>query len=173
MSRWRPPATRQRSPYITQQGLDRLRAEYEQLWQHRRPEVVRHLAAAAAEGDRSENAEYQYRKKELREIDRRVRYLQTRLPVLKVPDRLPADRSRVWFGGWVSVSVDGEEAQRYRIVGADETDAGAGLISVDSPLAQALLGREVGELRSVMLPAGEREIEIIDVEYDEDENHLQ
>lgn len=165
MSRWRPPSGQPRSPYITPEGLQRLQAEYDELWQRRRPDVVRHLAAAAAEGDRSENAEYQYRKKELREIDRRVRYLQTRLPRLKVVDRLPTDRTRIWFGAWVTVSMDGDEPRCYRIVGPDETDAGPGRVSVDSPLARALLGREVGEVRELHLPTGDREVEIVAVDY--------
>src|SRR5690349_13445304 len=98
-----PQKSPKRSPYITQAGYEKLKSEYNELWSVRRPEVVRALAAAAAEGDRSENAEYIYRKKELREIDRRVRYLQTRLPQLKVVDQLPADRARVFFGATIEV----------------------------------------------------------------------
>jgi transcription elongation factor GreB len=165
MSRWRPASTERRSPYVTAEGLAALKAEYDQLWRVRRPDVVRHLAAAAAEGDRSENAEYQYRKKELREIDRRVRYLQTRLPVLKVPEAAPADLQKVFFGAWVRLSLDGEEPVTYRIVGPDETDAGAGRISVDSPLAIAVLRRRVGESVSVVLPAGEVDVEVVAVSY--------
>lgn len=153
------------SPYITAEGHARLKAEYEQLWNARRPEVVRALAAAAAEGDRSENAEYQYRKKELREIDRRVRYLQRRLPELKVVDQAPGDASRVFFGATVEIAGGDGEIKRYRIVGADEAEAARGCISVDSPLARALLKRAAGEVVSVRLPAGETEIELLSVAY--------
>lgn len=164
MSRWRPPGEKS-SPYITAQGYQVLRDEYDHLWSQRRPEVVKALAAAAAEGDRSENAEYQYRKKELREIDRRVRYLQVRLPQLKVAGQPPADAGRVFFGAWVALcDVEGSE-NRYRIVGPDETDASVGQISVDSPMARALLGRRIGDVVNVTLPSGVREFEIVDVSY--------
>lgn len=153
------------SPYITAEGYAVLKAEYEQLWSGRRPEVVRALSAAAAEGDRSENAEYQYRKKELREIDRRVRYLQTRVPMLKVAGQAPDDPQRVYFGAWVEVRGDDGSLRCYRIVGPDETDASKGRISVDSPLARALLNRAAGEWVLVRLPAGESEFEIVSVRY--------
>lgn len=164
MSRWRPPAEKS-APYITAEGHFRLRAEYDELWSRRRPEVVKALAAAAAEGDRSENAEYQYRKKELREIDRRVRYLQVRIPRLQVVDRAPADRERVYFGAWVEVQDEEGWARRFRIVGADEVDASRGLISVDSPLAKALMRREAGDHVRVSLPGREGAYEIIEVSY--------
>jgi transcription elongation factor GreB len=156
---------RRASPYITPEGYARLKAEYEQLWSVRRPEVVRALAAAAAEGDRSENAEYQYRKKELREIDRRVRYLQRRIPELKVADRKPADPGKVYFGALVCVADAAGEGKTWRIVGPDETDAAQGCISVDSPLARALLGRKEGESLQVRLPGGEAEYEVVEVRY--------
>lgn len=165
MPRYREPAP-ESSPYITAEGYERLRAEYDGLWRERRPEVVRALAAAAAEGDRSENAEYQYRKKELREIDRRVRYLQQRIPALKVVDARPADAAGVYFGAWVALTeVDGPE-RRYRIVGADEVDAASGYISVDSPLARALLRRRQGDQVRAQLPGGEVELQIVAVRYD-------
>ena len=128
---------------------------------------ARALAAAAAEGDRSENAEYTYRKKQLGEIDRRVRYLSKRLEVLKVPEGRPADPELVFFGAWVELehSTSGELV-RYRIVGPDETDARAGLISVDSPLARALLRRRLDDEVEVQLPAGPTRFVIIAVEYD-------
>lgn len=154
-----------RSPYITPAGYARLKAEYDQLWSVRRPEVVRALSAAAAEGDRSENAEYIYRKKELREIDRRVRYLQQRIPDLKVVDTTPADAARVFFGATVGFKDAQGALKTYRIVGADETDAAQGCISVDSPLARALLKRKVGEEVTAVLPGGETEIEIVSVRY--------
>ena len=163
MSRYRAPQERS-SPYITPEGHARLRAEYDQLWRERRPEVVRALAAAAAEGDRSENAEYIYRKKELREIDRRVRYLQVRLPVLKVVERPPVDVTRVFFGAWIDLD-DGTGTKTYRIVGADELDPERGHVSVDSPLARALLKHAQGELVQAQLPAGTAELEIVAVRY--------
>jgi transcription elongation factor GreB len=153
------------SPYITPEGYARLKAEYDQLWSVRRPEVVKALAAAAAEGDRSENAEYIYRKKELREIDRRVRYLQKRLPQLKVASQLPADRSRVFFGARVEVEDEQGARRSYRIVGPDETDARIGDISVDSPLARALLKKEEGETVTAHLPGGEQAVTIVAVSY--------
>lgn len=165
MSRYRPPAEKS-SLYITAAGYARLRDEYEQLWRVRRPEVVRALAAAAAEGDRSENAEYQYRKKELREIDRRVHYLQVRLPDLKVVDRAPADISRIFFGATVELVDEQDETRRYRIVGSDEAGVVIGDISVDSPLARALLNRTVGDVFKLRLPGGESEIEILSVIYE-------
>lgn len=164
MSRYKPPQPKS-SAYITPEGYARLKDEYHQLYNVRRPEVVRALSAAAAEGDRSENAEYIYRKKELREIDRRVRYLQKRIPDLKVVDTTPADAKRVFFGAWVELADDKGEMKTYRIVGPDETDASQGLISVDSPLARALLKRAEGEVVTAQLPAGEAEIEIVKVRY--------
>lgn len=142
-----------------------MRTELHQLWRVRRPEVVRALSAAAAEGDRSENAEYIYRKKELREIDRRVRYLSKRVDELKVVDQTPADRDRVFFGAWVAVSRDDGDQHEYRIVGSDETDAGQGLISIDSPLARAMLGHRVGDRFEVELPEERREYEICTIRY--------
>jgi transcription elongation factor GreB len=163
MGRWRPPA-RASSPYITADGARRLDKELKELWKTRRPEVVRALAAAAAEGDRSENAEYTYRKKQLGEIDRRIRYLSKRLDQVKVVDRPPADTDRVRFGAWVRLAVNGSES-RYRIVGADETDAVSGWISVDSPVARALLGKRVGDEVKVALPEGRDVLEILEISY--------
>ena len=135
------------------------------LWARRR-EVTRALAAAAAEGDRSENAEYIYRRKELRELDRRIRYLQRRLPSLRVVDTAPADRDRVFFGARVTLEdADGNEVT-YRIVGADEFDPDKKWISVDSPMARALLKREVGEEVMVRTPGGVAHYFINAVEYD-------
>ena len=153
------------SPYITPEGHARRKAEYEQLWGTRRPEVVRALTAAAAEGDRSENAEYHYRKKELREIDRRVRYLQRRIPELIVPDRRPADPSRVFFGARVELIDEQDRHREYRLVGPDETDAAEGRISIDSPLARALLNHAAGEVVEARLPGGVGEFEILAVRY--------
>lgn len=165
MSRWRPPSEKS-SPYITAEGHARLKAEFEQLWRVRRPEVVRALSAAAAEGDRSENAEYQYRKKELREIDARLKYLTTRLSDVKVVEPNPKQTDRAYFGAWLEVADEEGESRHYRIVGADETDSGRGWISVDSPVARALLGKAVGELVKIRLPAGEVEYELLAVRYE-------
>ncbi|MES0873414.1 transcription elongation factor GreB [Sinimarinibacterium thermocellulolyticum] len=164
MARWRPP-TAKSSPHITAEGHARLKAEFDQLWRVRRPEVVRALAAAAAEGDRSENAEYQYRKKELREIDARLKYLTTRLQEVTVIDVRPRDDGKVYFGAWVEIVDDEGNERCYRIVGADEADAHAGLISVDSPVARALLGRSEGDVVEVVLPAGRQQLEILAVRY--------
>ena len=154
------------SPYITAEGYQRLKDEHDQLWRVRRPEVVRALSAAAAEGDRSENAEYIYRKKELREIDRRLRYLQTRLPDFRVVDRPPTDPSQVFFGAWVELE-DAEGATRtYRIVGGDEIDARRGWISVDSPLARVLLKKRQGEEVVAQLPGGEAHLTVLSVRYE-------
>ena len=164
MSRYRPPQPKS-SPYITAEGHARLKAEFDQLWRVRRPEVVKALAAAAAEGDRSENAEYIYRKKELREIDARLKYLTLRLDELKVVDRLPSDTSRVFFGAQVDV-VDADDRQRsYRIVGADEADATRSWISVDAPVARALLGKATGDVVLVQLPDTQIELEICAIRY--------
>lgn len=164
MSRYREPAPKS-APYITAEGAARLKAEYDHLWRERRPEVVRALSAAAAEGDRSENAEYIYRKKELREIDRRVHYLQVRLPDLKVVDAAPSDPTRIYFGAWVALTdADGAE-KRYRIVGPDEIDPARGYISIDSPLARALLKRIEGDIVRAALPGGEAELEVVEVRY--------
>ena len=132
----------------------------------RRPEVVKALAAAAAEGDRSENAEYTYRKKQLGEIDRRVRYLGKRVPALKVVEQAPSDPDAVFFGAWVELErVDTGTRVRYRIVGPDETDAQAGWISIDSPLARALLKKRIDDEVEAQLPGGPARFAIVAVEY--------
>ena len=140
MGRWRPPSP-ESSPYITAEGYKALQDELKSLWQ-RRADVVKALAAAAAEGDRSENAEYIYRKKELGGIDYRIRYLQKRLPKLNVVQTSPAIE-QVFFGAWVSMQRDDGNRVEYRIVGADEADAKRDCISIDSPLARALLKKQV------------------------------
>ena len=166
MSRWRPaPATS--TAIITAEGHRRLKHELDDLWRVRRPEVVRALAAAAAEGDRSENAEYTYRKKQLGEIDRRVRYLSKRLQVLKIAAEPPNDRAAVYFGAWFEVEDEVGRAQRLRIVGPDETDAALGFISIDSPLARAALKKRVDDEFEAELPGGRRVFTITAVSYDE------
>lgn len=165
MGRWRPPAEKS-TALITPQGHARLKAELDDLWRVRRPEVVKALAAAAAEGDRSENAEYTYRKKQLGEIDRRVRYLSKRLESLRVVDTLPSDRQAVFFGASVELeNIASGETTRYRIVGPDETDAKQGWISVDSPLARALLKKRVDDEIEAMLPGGPARFLVADVRY--------
>ncbi len=165
MSRWRPPPEKS-TALITRAGHDRLKAELDELWRVQRPEVVRALAAAAAEGDRSENAEYTYRKKQLAGIDRRVRYLGKRLPALKVVEQAPSDPDAVFFGAWVELErIDNGELARYRIVGPDETDAAAGWISIDSPLARALLKKRVDDEVEAQLPGGPARFAIVAVEY--------
>ncbi len=141
-----------------------LEAEQKAIWLRRR-EVVAALSAAAAEGDRSENAEYIYRKKELREIDRRIRYLQKRLPDLKVVDQKPASNERVYFGATVNLEDENEDRVVYRIVGPDEFDHEPHYISVDSPLARSLLKRELGEDVEVEVPSGRLAYSIVDISY--------
>jgi transcription elongation factor GreB len=163
MSRWRPPRPKS-SPYVTAQGYQVLEAELKQLWE-RRKHVTAALSAAAAEGDRSENAEYIYRKKELREIDRRIHYLQKRLPSLTVVSEKPGNQNQVFFGAWVTLEdIEGEEVT-YRIVGADEIDTSGGLISLDSPLARALLKKNLDD--EVVFRQAERELRyyIVDIRY--------
>ncbi len=165
MGRWRPPGEKS-TALITREGHARLKAELDVLWRTRRPEVVKALAAAAAEGDRSENAEYTYRKKQLGEIDRRVRYLSKRLEVLRVVAEAPADREAVYFGAMVEVEdVDSGDTHRYRIVGPDETDPKLGHISIDSPLARAMLKKRLDDEFEAQLPGGLRRFVIIEVEY--------
>lgn len=143
-----------------------MKAELDRLWRVERPEVVKALTAAAAEGDRSENAEYLYRKKQLGEIDRRVRYLSKRLPQLKVVEEPPSQLQRIYFGAELALEdADSGEALRYRIVGPDETDAKLGWISIDSPLARALLGRSLDDEVAAELPAGRRVFVIVEVGY--------
>ena len=167
MSRWRPPGEKS-TALITRAGHDRLKAELDDLWRVKRPEVVKALAAAAAEGDRSENAEYTYRKKQLGEIDRRVRYLSKRVPALRVVDTVPTDPDAVFFGARVEIeNVASGETQRYRIVGPDETDAKTGAISIDSPLARAMLKKRLDDEFEAMLPGGATRFVIAEVAYDD------
>jgi transcription elongation factor GreB len=165
MSRWRP-AQPSSTAIITPEGQRRLKAELDELWRQRRPEVVAALAAAAAEGDRSENAEYIYRKKQLGEIDRRVRFLGKRLEVLKVAEQKPTDRSAIFFGAWFSIEDEDGHTQQLRIVGPDETDAALGLISIDSPLARAVLKKRVDDEFEAQLPGAKRRFVVLSVAYD-------
>lgn len=165
MSRWRPPSPSS-TAIITREGFERLKTELDQLWHTLRPEVVKALAAAAAEGDRSENAEYTYRKKQLGEIDRRVRYLSKRIPSLKVAEGMPSDRDAVFFGAVIELeNVDTGEALTYRIVGPDETDARQGWISIDSPMARAMLKKRLDDEFEAELPGGRTRFVIVGVTY--------
>ena len=165
MSRWRPPAPGS-TAIITRDGFERLKAELDHLWHVLRPEVVKALAAAAAEGDRSENAEYIYRKKQLGEIDRRARYLSKRIPALKVAEGPPGDRGLVFFGARIELeNTDTGETLHYRIVGPDETDARQGWISIDSPLARAELKKRVDDEFTAELPSGRARFVVVWVGY--------
>ncbi len=163
MGHYRPPQPKS-APYITATGYQHLLDELAALWK-RRAEVVQALSAAAAEGDRSENAEYIYRKKELREIDRRVRYLQKRLPDLQVVREPPQDQGRIFFGAWVHLADVKSHEVVYRLVGPDELDLHEGGISIDSPLARALLKKGVDEEVIVQTPQGAVTYEVMGVRY--------
>lgn len=164
MGRYRPPAAK-KSPYITQQGFTTLQQESKSLWE-RRALVTLALSAAAAEGDRSENAEYIYRKKELREIDRRIRYLQKRLPELTVVRMSPTERDKIYFAAWITLEDEQGVLSRYRIVGPDELDPEQHYISVDSPMAKALMKKSIDDEVNVFTPGGEKQYLIIDVNYE-------
>ncbi len=165
MGRYRPPAPMS-SPYITKPGYITLEQEQKALWK-RRAETTKALSAAAAEGDRSENAEYIYRKKELREIDRRIRYLQKRLPELKVVSEPPSNPKQVFFGAWVTLEDEHGDTVKYRIVGPDEFDPAKGWISMDSPMARALLSKSLNDEVQVQTPAGIVKYAVIDIRYDD------
>ncbi|WP_456412693.1 transcription elongation factor GreB [Thiolapillus sp.] len=153
-----------KSPYITKAGYQALHEELTRLWKKRR-NVVKILAAAAAEGDRSENAEYIYRKKQLREMDRRIRYLQKRMPELKCVENPPQDTGRIFFGAWVTLEDENGEEVTYRIVGADEFVPQKNWISVDSPMAKALLGKALNEEIQVQTPSGRKELLVLEISY--------
>jgi len=169
MGRWRPPAPAS-SKYITPQGKRNLDEELDFLWRIKRPEVTKALSDAAAEGDRSENAEYIYRKKQLREIDARVRFLRKRLEDMTVVDSVPDDTSRVFFGAWVTVENEEGEEIRYRVVGPDETDFKNNLISMDSPLGKALMGKVLDAEVEVETPKGKQVLCIIEIDYESPES---
>jgi transcription elongation factor GreB len=159
-----PPAARSR--YITPEGARKLRAELDQLWTVERPRVTQEVADAAAQGDRSENAEYIYGKRRLREIDRRVRFLSKRLDEVTVVSETPTDPGRVFFGAYVTVEDEDGGRHRYRIVGGDESDVDKGWISIDSPVARACLGKREDDVVLVRAPRGEIEYTIVAVSYE-------
>ena len=162
MSRWRPPAPKS-SPYITPQGHAALQQEVKDLWAKRRI-VNDALAAAAAEGDRSENAEYIYRKKEQAGIDRRIRYLQKRIPDLKVIDKV-GNTEKIFFGAYVQLEKDNGDEIKYRIVGPDETNTQQGDISIDSPLAKALLKKTIDDEVTIVIDGDKTNYTVIDITY--------
>ena len=154
------------SKYVTPEGASRLRAELDQLWRVERPAVTQAVAEAAAQGDRSENAEYIYGKRRLREIDRRVRFLRGRLDGMVIVSQSPGDRTRIFFGAWVTVIDASGARHRHRIVGPDEFDQGTGYISMDSPLGRALLGKRIGEEFEIELPTGTASVKVESIEYE-------
>jgi len=165
LSRYRPPS-RPGSRYITAAGQARLKAELDQLWRVERPQVTAAVSAAAALGDRSENAEYIYGKKRLREIDARVRHLRKRLDGMVVVDQPPSDPARVFFGAWVTLEREDDGSElRYRIVGPDEFDMAEGYISMDAPLARALLGKPLDAEVAVDVAGRETRYVITAIEY--------
>ncbi|KXJ45327.1 MAG: transcription elongation factor GreB [Alcanivorax sp. Nap_24] len=155
MGRWRPKG-KPASKYITPEGYWRLNEELQRLWKEERPPITKSVQEAAAQGDRSENAEYIYGKKQLREIDRRIRFLSKRLDGMNVVERAPEDTGKVFFGAWVEVEDDDGKVERFRLVGPDEANGSRGEISVDAPLARALLGKRVDDEAWVRTPNGER-----------------
>ena len=165
MARFRPPQP-PGSKYITAEGARRLREELERLWRVERPQVTQAVSEAAAQGDRSENAEYTYGKRRLREIDRRVRFLRKRLDGMNVVDQRPTDPSRVFFGAWVSLGSEDGAQSSYRIVGPDEFDMAPGYISMDSPLGRALLRKGLDDEVAVELPGGLRTFVIVAIDYE-------
>lgn len=167
MGRYRPPGPKS-SNYITAQGKNNLLEEYDYLWRKKRPKVTQSVREAAAQGDRSENAEYIYGKKQLREIDSRLRFLKKRLDVIQVVDQRPDHEDKIFFGAFVQLENEQGELLEYQIVGADEIDLKRGKISIDSPLARALLGRTAGDEVIFQGPKGELEYYIEAIRYDSD-----
>ncbi len=164
MSRWRPPSPKG-STYITAEGYKKLKDELTYLWKTERPQVTQTVHEAAKNGDRSENGDYIYGKRRLREIDSRVRFLTKRLEALTVVDRLPDDKNKVFFGAWVTLEDDDGNEKTYRIVGPDEFDIKAQKLSMDSPLAKAMLGKRLEDEIVLKKPDGEESFYIVKIEY--------
>ncbi len=160
-----------RKVYITPEGAERLQAELARLWNVERPRVTQEVSDAAALGDRSENAEYIYGKKRLREIDRRVRFLRKRLDTVTVvrPGEV-ADRERIFFGAWVTLEDEAGEEHRYRVVGPDESDPSKGWISMDSPVGRSLLGRATDDEFEVARPRGRTSYTVLAIAYEQPED---
>lgn len=165
MGRWRAPE-KPGSKYVTPAGARRMRDELDQLWRVERPQVTLAVQEAAAQGDRSENAEYTYGKKRLREIDRRVRFLRKRLDGIVVVDRAPTDPERVYFGAWVELEDEAGATHEHRIVGPDEFDMDARYVSMDAPLGRALMGKRLDDEIAIDLPGGRRKLVIVKVRYE-------
>jgi transcription elongation factor GreB len=164
MSRYRPPQ-KAGSQFITPDGAKKLRDELDFLWRIKRPEVTRAVQEAAAQGDRSENAEYIYGKRQLREIDARVRFLRKRLEGMTVVDKPPSDSSRVFFGAWVKLEDEAGIEFEYRIVGPDEFEAARGWISMDSPLARAVMRKAVDDEIIIDMPTGRKSYVVVEIRY--------
>jgi transcription elongation factor GreB len=159
-------SNRVKSNYITPEGYARLRAEHHELWKIERPRVTHQVSVAAALGDRSENADYIYGKKRLREIDRRIRFLEKRMEALQVVESDSSrEGDRVFFGAWVTLEEESGDRVRYRVVGPDESDPASGFISMDSPVGRSLLGKSVGDEVTVRRPKGGINYEIVAVAY--------
>jgi transcription elongation factor GreB len=161
----RPPAPTSKKSYITPEGAKALRDELDQLWTRERPRVTQEVADAAAQGDRSENAEYIYGKRRLREIDRRVRFLSKRLDDVTVVVEPPSDATRVFFGAWVTLEDEEGAEVEYMIVGPDESDVDKRWISMDAPVARALMGRRDGDDVTVRRPKGDITYTIVRIRY--------
>lgn len=155
------PDTSGKPGYITPEGYRRFEEEADRLWNIDRPKMAKAVQVAAAEGDRSENAEYQYSKQRLAAIDRRLRFLGRRLKVLTIVDEKPPDNGRVYFGSWVTIEDEDGDTQTYRIVGPDEIDAEKKWISMDSPVGKSLLSRQQGDEITLRRPKGEASCEIM------------
>ncbi|MEE4747922.1 transcription elongation factor GreB [Pseudomonas alliivorans] len=150
---------------ITEAGYQSLKDELDWLWREERPEITRKVTWAASLGDRSENADYQYNKKRLREIDRRVRYLRKRIEDLRVVSYSPTQEGKVFFGAWVTIVNEEDMSKRFRVVGADEIYDRKDFISIDSPMARACIGKRVGEEIVVRTPTGDVYWEVTEIEY--------
>jgi transcription elongation factor GreB len=151
--------------YITPEGFRRLAAEHERIWTVERPRIVAEVEAAAALGDRSENAEYIYGKRKLRELDRRLRFLSEKMDALTVVEPRAHPGGRAFFGAWVTIEHEDGEERTYRLVGPDEFDVGRGLISVEAPLGRALLGKREGDSVVVQRPAGPADVTIVEIRW--------
>lgn len=164
MSRYRPP-TKPGSKYITAEGYERLRQELDYLWREERPRITQSVSEAAAQGDRSENAEYIYGKKRLREIDSRVRFLRKRLEGMNVVTQAPSDPDKIYFGAWVELEDESGEILSLRIVGPDEIDPQKKYISMDSPMAKALFGKQLDDEIQVETPQGNKTFFVLAIKY--------
>lgn len=153
------------SNYITYEGAEKLRAELQFLWREKRPQVTQAVSEAAALGDRSENAEYIYGKKQLREIDRRIRFLTKRLEQLTVVSEKPRQQDKVFFGAWITLEDENGEELRFRIVGPDEAPGMQDYVSMDAPMGRAFLGKTLDECVTVHLPAGKKTFYLTAIHY--------